>query len=355
MQVSQGIIIKNILTEAVKRGAADLHFSVGSVPIIRVRGELAPMEEIEPVNEEFMQELVEMVLNVDQRAQLTKDKEIVLAYDFDKNLRFKVNIFYQKGFVSATLRYVPMVIPSMASLGLGSEIADLAKIKRGLIIVAGPFGSGRSSTIAAIIEAINQNRKEYIITLENPIEYLFVNKKSVIEQREVGRDTPSYRDALSYFQEEDGDVLFLEELQDPEIIPVVLEIARSSALVICSMSVDSATNAVSRIINSFTSFDQERIRNLLATSLQAVICQKLLPRIGGGLVPVHEIMTINDAVKSNILNGAFGQLNNIIQTSRGEGMISFDQRLAELVKSGQISQEDAMGSAMDKSKLQNLL
>lgn len=355
MKISQGITIKNILTDAIKRGSADLHFSVGNVPVARIGDQLVLMEENEPVNEELMEELIEMILNEKQKEELSQKREIVLTYDFDKNLRFKVNIFYQKGFLSATLRYIPIIVPTIESLGLTKEIAEVAKLKKGLVIIAGPFGSGRSSTIAAIIEKINQERKEYIITLESPIEYLFANKKCIIEQREIGRDTPSYKDALNYFQEEDGDILFLEELNDPEIIPAVLEIARGSSLVICCMSADSVLNAVSRILDSFQSFDQERVRDLLATSLKVVACQKLLPRVGGGLIPAYEILTINEAVKSVIINGSLSQINNIIQTSRNEGMISFDHRLAELVKMGSVSQEDALANAMDKNKLQNLL
>ncbi|MFA4871800.1 MAG: PilT/PilU family type 4a pilus ATPase [Patescibacteria group bacterium] len=355
MQASQAINIKNILTEAVKRSATDLHFSVGNAPILRINGQLVLMEENELITSEFMAEFISLLLDRAQQDELAKKKELMLAHDFDKNLRFKVNIFYQKGLLSATMRYISAQTPTIESLGLGQEIVNLCKLKKGLILIAGSFGSGRSSTIAAIIENINQTRKEYIITLESPIEYIFTNKKSIIEQREIGRDATSFKDALNYFQEEDGDVLFLEELRDTEIIPLVLEIARGSVLVISSMGADSATQAVTRILDSFQSFDQERIRDLLSTSLKAVICQKLAPKRGGGLMAVQEVMITTDAVKSVIANGSLGQLENIIQTSRREGMISFDQKLAELVKNGKVSREDALENASDKNKLEGLL
>ncbi|MBI5765619.1 Flp pilus assembly complex ATPase component TadA, partial [Candidatus Falkowbacteria bacterium] len=278
MKTAQTIVIKNILTEAVKRGATDLHLLVGNAPILRINNQLVLMEESELITSEFMAEFINLLLDKAQQDELAKKKELILAYDFDKNLRFRVNIFYQKDLLSATMRYISAQAPTIESLGIGQEIVNLCKLKKGLILIAGPFGSGRSSTIAAIIENINQTRKEYIITLESPLEYIFTNKKSIIEQREIGRDAISFKDALNYFQEEDGDVLFLEELHDPEIIPAVLEIARGSALVISSMSADSATHAVARILDSFQSFDQERIRDLLSTALKAVICQKLVPK-----------------------------------------------------------------------------
>jgi len=256
--------------------------------------------------------------------------------------------------LSATLRYIPSKIPTVASLGLSTDITKLAKLKNGLMIVSGPFGSGRSTTIAAIIDEINRTRKEYIITIEDPIEYIFTNKKSIVEQREVGSDTRSYSDALKYFEEEDGDVLFLENMQDPKIIPAVLEISRGGSLVLSTISADSAAKTVSRILDSFQSFDQERIRDLLSTSLRAVVCQKLLPRVGGGLVLAYEILIINDAARSVIINGNLNRLEDIIQTSRKDGMISFDQNLAQLVKDRMVSREDALENASNKKKLGGL-
>lgn len=355
MSVGKELTIKNILTDAVKRGASDLHFSVGNNPILRVYDQLISLDDQEIITQEFMQEFVDFLLDDYKKNKLSTNREIVLAYNFDNNLRFKINIFYQKGFLSVSLRYIPYQVPTLESLKLNSILSKLVKKKNGLIIVSGPFGSGRSTTIAALIEEINRSRKEYIITIEDPIEYVFTNNKSIIEQREVGFDTNSYEEALKYFEEEDGDVLFLEKINKPEIIPAVLEIARGSSLVFSAVSADSASNTIAMILDMFPDYDQERIRDLLSTALQAVICQKIIPKIGGGVAVVQEILVTNEAVKSIILSGNINGLDNIIQTSRNEGMISFNYALSELVKSTQISRADALDNATDRKLLESFL
>ena len=355
MDTNKSLLIKDILAEAVKSGAHDLHFSVGNYPALRIGKEWNQLEDREIVTQEFMSSLVQMLLDEEQQKKLSESKEIIFGYNFDKNLRFKINIFYQKGFLSATFRYIAFPVPALSSLNLNPLIKDLTSSSSGLIIIAGPFGSGRSTTAAAIIEEINQNYKKYVITIEDPIEYLFTNKKSIIEQREVGRDTASFQEALSYFQEEDGDVLFLENLNDPKIIPLALEIASGSALVVTTMSANSTAQAVASILDNFTSFDQERIRDLLARSLRAIICQKFIPKIGGGLMVIQEIMLANDAIKSIILSGSISQLDNIVQTSRREGMVSFDTILAELVKGGEVSPQEALEQANNKNGLEKTI
>lgn len=353
MAVSQSLQIKDILAEAVSQGAADLHFSVGNAPVMRLGGQLVEMGALEIITQEFMEGFVGILLNDQQKKKLEDQREIIIAFDFDRNLRFKVNVFYQRGFLSATLRYVPAKAPLIGALGLNPIVKQLAAIDSGLIIVSGPFGSGRSTTAAAIIEEINQTRKKYIITIEDPIEYVFNNSKSIIEQRQVGRDTKSFVDALKYFEEENGDVLFVEEMEDTAVIPLVLEIARGGSLVISSLSASSASNTIARVLDSFKSFDQERIRNLLATALKAVICQRLLPRIGGGSVVVQEIMTVNNAIQSTIDSGNYAQIDDIIRTSRGEGMVPLDQELAQLVRDRMITREDAINNATDKRKMED--
>jgi len=355
MQTSQSLYIKEILAEAVKAKANDLHFSVSNYPLMRVNDGLVPLEDKAIVNQEFMNSLVEFLLTEEQKKKLAADREIIFTYDFDKNLRFKINVFYQRGYISATLRYIPSQVPTIDELGLNPILKKLAESKKGLIIIAGPFGSGRSTTAAALVEEINRSRKEYIITIEQPVEYYFTNKKSVIEQREVGLDTRSFLDALSYFQEEDGDVLYLSQMNDPQIVPQVLEIARGSSLVISTMGADSALRALSAILDMFQSFDEQRVRDLLSSALRAVICQKLLPRAGGGLLAAQEILLVTDAVRSIIAGGSINQLASIIQTSRKEGMISMEQVLADLVGAGKLKLEDALANAVDRKSLEKML
>ena len=336
-------------------GASDLHFSVGNKPVLRVDQGLVFLEDREVIVSEFMEGLVSSWLEPTQREKLESNREIIFTYDFDKELRFKINIFYQKGYLSATFRHIPSRVPTIDSLGLTSVLKDLIIFKKGLILVSGPFGSGRSTTAAAMVEEINSTRKEYIITLEEPIEYIFTNNKSIVEQREVGKDTKSFEDALKYFQEEDGDVLFLEDIGDPKIVPMILEIANGSSLVISTANADSASKAVSSILDNFTSLDQTRIRDLLSNSLRAVVCQRVLPKMGVGVVVVQEIMIVNEAVKSIILSGNISQLDNIIHISRKEGMISFNQALAELVQARKISMKDALEESPDRKSLESMI
>lgn len=354
MDSGQNLTVREILAEAIKLGASDVHFSVGNYPVLRVGQDLRYLEDREIISQDFMEKFVAILLDAKQQESLSRSKELIISYNFDKNLRFKVNIFYQKGFLSATLRYIPVKIPTLDDLGLDGLIKKLTALKNGLVIVSGPFGSGRSSTVTAMIEEINRSRKEYILTIEDPIEYVFNNNLSIIEQREVGRDTNSFEDALKYFQEEDGDVLFLEQMTDPKIMPLVLEIASGSSLVFTTMAADSAAKTVSRILDNFNSFDQERIRDLLANSLKAVICQKMIPKIGGGLKPILEILLVNDTVKATISNGSVSQLENIIQTSRRDGMVSFSQSFLEAVKKGEISAEEARIHAPNPRMFDNL-
>ncbi|MFA6593709.1 MAG: ATPase, T2SS/T4P/T4SS family [Candidatus Buchananbacteria bacterium] len=351
MDTGQDLFLKQILTEGITASASDWHFTVGHFPIIKVNGELHYLEDKGIITGEFMTKLAGTLLTPGQQEKLAKDREIILTYNFDKNLRFKINIFYQKSFLSATFRYIPMQIPALNQLGLPAAVKELVKLNRGLIIVSGAFGSGRTSTASSMIEEINISRKKYIITIEDPIEYIFANKNSVIEQREVGQDTKSFVDALSYFQEESGDVLFLEQLNSASIVPPVLEIARGSALVVTTMVADTCTRTLTAILDYFPAFDQERIRDLLSGALKAVVCQKLLPKIGGGIVPICEILLVNDTVRSTIASGNLNQLDNIIATSRREGMISFNQALNEAIKANLITYEEAQEHSPDSKGL----
>lgn len=355
MDTSQNLLMKDILAEAITMGASDLHFSVGNYPVLRVGQELRYLENREIINQSFVEKLVEVLLSAPQKETLQKNKEIVISYTFDKNLRFKVTIFFQRGFLSASLRYIPTRVPTLSELNIDKTIKKFAAYKHGLVIICGPFGSGRSSTIAALIEEINSTRKAYILTIEDPIEYVFANNQSIIEQREVGRDTNSFSDALKYFQEEDGDVLFLEQLSDKDIIPMALDIASGNSLVITAMAADTVVKAVSQILDSFTSFDQERVRDKLAGALKVVVCQKIIPKIGGGLKVVCEIMPVNDTVKSTIAKGSIGQLDNIMQTSRKEGMVSFNQALLDAVNAQEITAADAIANAPDPESFEKLI
>ncbi|MFA6422636.1 MAG: ATPase, T2SS/T4P/T4SS family [Candidatus Buchananbacteria bacterium] len=355
MLSSQTLLIKDILIDAIKIGAADLHFSVGNKPVYKINGKWVIMEEREIIDQDFISNLSMSLLDQAQQEKLKQNKEIFFSYDFERDLRFKINVFYQRGFLSATFRHIPMKIPTIDGLGLNPIIKKIADYKKGLILISGPFGSGRSSTAAAIIEEINLKRKQYIITIEQPIEYIFTNKESIIEQREVGIDTNSFEDALKYFQEEDGDILFLEAVPDIKLWPLVLEIANGSALVITTINSDTSSGAISSVVDGFSSLDQARIRDLLSNALKAVICQKTLPRVGGGSIAAQEILMANDAIKSSIKSGNLNQIQNVMQLSKKDGMVTFDFNLAELARNRRINTDDALSNATDKKLLESLL
>lgn len=354
METTTNLLIKEILIESIKSNAFDIHFSVGNYPLIRViNNNLMFLEDKGIINQDFIEQMVSSMLTAKQKAILEKEKEIIFSYNFDKNLRFKVNIFYQKGFLSVTLRYIKSQIPSLEDLGL-ADLKFLSKLQRGLVVISGPFGSGRSSTAASLINEINKISKKYIITVEQPIEFIFVNDKSIIEQREVGKDANSFYNALTYFQEEGGDVLFVDRMNDPKIIPLILEIATSS-LVFTIVTANSAQAVISLIVDSFQSFDQERIRDMLANSLKAVICQKMIPKISGGVKVIYEYLPVNESVKATIQSGNLKQIDNIINTSKKIGMISLEQSLALAVKNGEIEIGEAMENAKNQKLLENLL
>ncbi len=356
MDTQSKMTIDTILNTVAGQQASDLHLSVGNPPVIRLNEQLVPLENETIITKRFMEDFVEAILTPDQREKLEEKKEIVISYQFNKQARFRVNIFYQKEVLAAYLRYVSNTIRPLDQLGLPFySMEKLTKKDEGLIIISGEFGSGKTTTSASIIDYINKHRSAYILSIEEPIEYIFTNKKSIIEQREVGRDAISFEQGLHSVTQEDIDVLFISDLPSPEVIKEVLTIANSSRLVVATVEADSILKTLEYIINSFPGDEQHQVRQQLASNLEGVICQKLISRIGGGKAAIAEIMLATDPIRSIIKEGSLYQINNIIQTSREEGMASFDWSLADLVKTNQVQYETAVDHAADKQRLATLL
>ncbi len=355
MDTQSKLSINHILDTAAEQKASDVHLSVGSPPILRIDDKLITLNDEPIINKDFMESFVEDTLDPDQKKILQEKKEIVLSHQFNKEARFRVNIFYQKGMLAAYLRYIGNRIVPLEKLGLPPTALQLCNAKQGLLIISGPFGSGKTTTTAAFIDYINRMDSKYVLTLEKPIEYIFANRKSVIEQREIGRDALSFEIALDTITQEDVDVLFLSELSSPEAIKEILKIANSERLVITNIEADTIIKTLEFFINSLPSDEQPQLRNQLAVCLTGIICQKLVPRVGGGQIAVAEIMTNSPAVQSHIKEGSLYQISNIIQTSRDEGMISLDWSLAELAKTNQILMEDALKHATDPQQLRYML
>lgn len=355
MQTSIQLAFNRILSTVAEYKASDLHLTIGNPPVLRVDTELVPLEKEQVITPEFMEEVVSSLVTKEQREILERDKEIVFAYPFENKARFRINIFYQKGYLSASLRYIGGKIKTLKELGLPPIFERFTKISKGLVLFSGPFGSGRSSTLASVINTINHTRSEYILTIENPIEYLFVNNKSIIEQREVVRDTPSIVKGLETVMQEDVDVVAVSEVPDAGAVREILNISNSGRVIYSSVDADSVVKCLEKIIGFFPTDEQKQVRASLAENIEGVTCQRLLPRVGGGRIVVAEVLIPTEPVKNLIKEGGLYQINNIIQTSREEGMISLDKSLAELVKTSEILIEDALAHAHDQQSLKAMM
>lgn len=356
MKTQDALLVEHIIDTAAEQKASDLHLSVGSPPILRLGGRLVPLANEQMVTDELMQSFIETILTKDQQITLERNKEIVLAYEFHKQARFRINIYFQKGVLAAYLRYIGNRIMPLQKLGLPNQTLErFAALTEGLLIISGAFGSGKTTTSASLIDHVNRNRSCYILTIEKPIEYVFANQKSVIEQREVGRDAVSFEQALSNITQEDVDVLFVSELPNAAVTKHVLNIAASGRLVIANLEAETTVKTLELIISNFPADEQWQVRNQLASNLAGTLCQRLIPRIGGGEVAIAEIMTSVPAIQAHIKEGSLYQLSNVIQTSREEGMVSLDWSLAELVKTNEITLDDAIKYANDPQQLRYIL
>jgi twitching motility protein PilT len=337
------IFINRILAEVAKKNAIGLHLTAGNLPLLKIDNQLIEMEGETIVSGELISKMVDTFLSEKEKEKLDKEREIIIVKNFAGNFRFRIDIFFQKDLPSLSFRYIPEVIKNIGDLKLPSVLSNLAKLDSGLFIITGPQLSGKTTTSAAIVEEINRNKRKLIITIEDPIEYLFTNKKSIIEQRQAGRDVMSVLTGVKHTIEKDVDVVFLGEIRNEfkEAAPYILELAAGNSLVLLEVNADSAARALDKILNSMqTKATEEAARYSLADVLVGVIAQKLFPRRGGGLVPACEIVLANAPIKSLIREGKTYQIEGIVQTSRKEGMVIMEKAIEELVRSGDIKQED---------------
>ncbi|MFH1036588.1 MAG: type IV pilus twitching motility protein PilT [Patescibacteria group bacterium] len=345
--------LKDLLSITIQEQASDLHISAGHPPILRMSGRLVPLkgQKISPADSEG---LCRTLLTEEQYQRFLADKEIDFSYTFEGKARFRVNIFFQRGYVSAALRLIPTKIKTIEDLNLPPILHDFAKPTQGFVLVTGPSSQGKSTTLAALIDEINHSRAEHIITIEDPIEYLFEDDKSVIEQREIYQDTLSFSRALRATFRQDPDVIMVGEMRDPETMSIAITAAETGHLVFATLHTNSAAQTVHRIVDSFPPEQQQQIRAQLSGSLLGVISQRLIPRIKGGLVPVCEIMMATPAVANLIRENKIHELDLVIETSAEMGMISLNRALANLVKSREISFENALDYSLDASELRKL-
>ena len=351
----QQLRIEVLLEEVVKRRASDLHLQVGLPPMVRVDGSLAPIVGFTPLDEQQVEMLVFSILAEDQRQILMKDKEFDFSFAFGSLGRFRVNAFHERGNLAAALRLIPTEIKTVSELGLPNVIMSFADYPRGLVLVTGPTGSGKSTTLAALVDKINTERSQHIITIEDPIEFTHKSKRSVIVQREVHYDTYSFNAALRSSLRQDPDVVMIGEMRDLETISAAITIAETGHLVFATLHTNSASQSIDRMIDIFPPHQQPQIRTQLANMLMAVCSQRLVPTIGGGRVAATEIMITNPAVRNVIREGKSHQLDAIIQTSSDQGMQTMDRTLANLVQSGTITYDHGREFAVDLTEFERLM
>lgn len=345
--MSDTLLINTILNNASERKATDVYLVAGGQPVVRVEGNLVTLGDEQVLTPDIINGLVESFLSKEDMERLSKEKEIVAVYTWANRARYRAKVFYQKGFLAVSLRAIPDYIRPPKDLGVPTAIVQLLNKEHGLVIITGPFGSGRTTTAAALLETLNQNKGVHIQTLEEPIEYLFSNNQSVIEQREVGRDVDSFKKGLQDMLDEDIDVAFVDALHEDGLEELILELVENGKLVIAVMDADSAVSAIDRFISNIDEDKRAWGRDLFADVLVGIIAQRLLPRAGGGLSLATEVLTSTAAVKSSIKDNNLKQINSIIQTSRDEGMINLDKSLTELVRVGEVSKEEAQKQALE--------
>lgn len=346
--------IESLLEECIKRGASDLHLQVGLPPILRIDGKLAPVQSAPVLTEELANRLIFSTLDSVQREILMKDKEFDYSFAFGDIARFRVNAFNERGNLAAAFRLIPTKIPTIDELGMPQVVSTFADYPRGLVLVTGPTGSGKSTTLAALINKINSEKSRHIITIEDPVEFTHKSKRSLIAQREVHYDTFSFSRALRSALREDPDVVLLGEMRDLETISSAITIAETGHLVFATLHTNSASQSVDRIIDVFPAEQQAQIRSQLARILMAVCSQRLVPAIGGGRVVAAEIMVANSAVRSIIREGKTQQLDATIQTGAGEGMQTMDRTLTKLVQQGIVTFDAAKEFAVDPHEFERL-
>ena len=347
--------LKEMLQLVINRGASDLHL-IPEIPAqIRVDGELTLLKEPTPLSPEQIEDYITQMTTPEQKELFTGNKEVDFSYEFDHIGRFRVNAYYTKGSPAVAMRLIPQKVKSISELQLPSICHNLTQLRQGLILVTGPTGHGKSSTLAAMIQEINQNRNTHIITIEDPIEYVYTPDRSIISQREMLADTHSWNVALRSVLREDPDVVLVGEMRDYETIASALSVAETGHLVFATLHTNSAAQSVDRIIDVFPEHQQAQVRMQLASSLEAILSQRLIPSLQGGRVPAIEVLLANSAVRNLIREAKTHQLDNVIQTSADVGMNTLESSLAFWVKSNVISPEKAKEYSLRPEELQRLI
>jgi twitching motility protein PilT len=348
--------LHDLLKYMIEKGASDLHITTGIAPSIRIDGKMKPVPGLEPLSATQTKDLCYSILTDAQKHKFEENSELDLSFGVKNLSRFRANIFVQRGAVAAAIRTIPFKIRTFQELGLPEIIGDLCKKPRGLILVTGPTGSGKSTTLASMVDKINNDRQEHIITIEDPIEYLHPHKKCLVNQREVNADTKSFKDALKYILRQDPDVVLVGEMRDLETIEAALTIAETGHLTLATLHTNSAAQTMNRIIDVFPPHQQSQVRAQLSFVLEGVVCQSLIPKIGGGRVMALEVMVPNAAIRNLIREDKIQQIYSQMQTGQSKfGMQTLNQSLYDLYVKKMISYEDCIGRSSVVDELIQML
>lgn len=348
--------LNELIDITIKEGASDLHLSAGYPPTVRVSGMLIPLVKKNVLSEEDARGFMEVLLTPENKELFLKEKEVDFSYSYKNNeARFRGNCSFSRGAIAIVMRLVPKRIRTLEELGLPPILGDFARRQQGFFLVVGPVGHGKSTTLAAMIDVINSERSDHIVTIEDPIEYMFEPKKSMINQREVRIDTKDFHTALVELFRQDVDVAMIGEMRGPETIGTAVTAAETGHLVLSTLHTNSASQTIDRIIDSFGPGQQDQVRIQLSNSLIGIFSQRLVQRVSGGLVPAYELLINTKAVANLIREGRTHEIDSVIETGSDHGMVDMNRSLAELVRKGDITVESARMHSLNPTLLERLL
>lgn len=334
--------LDELLDSVIKEGGSDLHLSEGKQPVLRVSGFLIPLLKHRPLAKEDLEGMVGALLGSESKKAFFETKEVDFSFNYSPEARFRGNCFFQRGTISIALRLIPRKIKTLKELNLPPILESFTEKKQGFFLVVGAVGQGKSTTLASMVEMINESRAEHIITIEDPVEYIFEDKKSIVDQREVKIDTKDFYSGLTNIFRQDVDVIMIGEMRDPETIGAAVTAAETGHLVFSTLHTNTASQTIDRVIDSFPSNQQDQIRIQLAASLSGILSQRLIPRIAGGLVPAYELLINRPSVANLIRDRRVHEVDSVIETNSEQGMINMNRCLVDLVRRGEITVENAL-------------
>jgi len=347
--------IKKLLAEVIKRDATDLHLSVGRPPILRVNGSLVDVADWPVLTVDSARDLILSILNEDQQEKLKANRDVDLSVSFEDKARFRVNIYQESNNLAAALRFIPSRVRTIEDLNLPPVLHKFAQSSQGFFLVVGPSGHGKSTALAAMIDEINHSRQDHIITIEDPIEYVFLQDKCIIDQREVGVDVGDFHTGLRAMFRQDADVCMIGEMRDPETISAAMTAAETGHLIFSTLHTNTAAQTIDRIIDTFPPHQQGQIKMQLAATLLGVLSRRLIPAVNGGMINAVELLIANSALRNLIREGKTHQIDMVIETSYEEGMISLNRSLSDLVSRGMITYENAVIYSNNPHELKMIL